>query len=80
MSKIDVEKTKSISNPPNVDIDNQRNEGDINLLQDDVSDLKSEIREKDERIINLIKKIEEMKAKLNLLVEDEIKEGIDTVN
>ena len=56
-----------------MDIDIRKNESDINLLQDDVSDLKSEIREKDERIINLIKEIEEMKGKLNLLytVEDE---------
>ena len=85
VSKIEAEKRKS-SSSPNVDIDIRKNKGDINLLQDDVSDLKSEIREKDERIINLIKEIEEMKGKLNLLyiVEDEkgidIDEGIDTVN
>ena len=38
-----------------------------------MSDLKSEISERDKRIINLIEKIEEMKGKLNLLyiVEDE---------
>ena len=38
-----------------------------------MSDLKSEIRERDKRIINLIEKIEEMKGKLNLLyvVRDE---------
>ena len=85
VSKIEAEKRKS-STSPNVDIDIRKNKDDINLLQDDVSDLKSEIREKDERIINLIKEIEEMKGKLNLLyiVEDEkgidIDEGIDTVN
>ena len=58
----------------------RKNEGDINLLQDDVSDLKSDIRERDERTIYLIKEIEEMKEILNLLVEDELNEGIDTVN
>ena len=36
-----------------------------------MNDLKSEIREKDEKMINLIKLIEEMKGKLDLLVEDE---------
>ena len=35
-----------------------------------MSDLKSEIRDKDKIIINLIKVIEEKKAKLNLLLED----------
>ena len=50
--KIDAWKPKS-SNSPNVD------EGDINLLQDDASNLE---------------------AKLNSLEEDELKEGIDTVN
>ena len=53
VSKIEAEKLKS-SSSTNVDIDIQKNEGDINLLQDDVSDLKSEIRERDERIINLV--------------------------
>ena len=62
VSKIEAEKLKS-SSPPNVDIDIRKNEGDINLLQDNVSDLKSEIRG-EERIINLIKEIEEMKGKL----------------
>ena len=77
VSNIEAEKPKS-SSPPNVDIDIRKNEGDINLLQDDVINLKSDIRERDERIINLIKEIEEMKGKLNLLVEDELKEGIDS--
>ncbi len=39
--------------------------GNINSLQDDVHDLKSEIREKDERIIKSIRGNEEMKGKLN---------------
>ena len=39
--------------------------GNINSLQDDVQDLKSEIREKDERIIKSIRGNEEMKGKLN---------------
>ena len=42
---MEAEKPKSGSSP-NVDIDIRKNEGDINLLQDDVSDLKSGIREK----------------------------------
>ena len=79
ISKIEAEKPNS-SSPTNVDIDIRNNEGDINLLQDDVSDLKSEIRERDERIINFVKEIEEMKGELNLLVEDELKESIDTIN
>ena len=63
-TKIDAVKPKS-SSPPNVNIDIRKNEVGINLLQDDVSDLKSKIREKDEIIINLVKEIEEMKGKLN---------------
>ena len=72
-SKIETEKPKS-SSPSNVDINIWKNEGDFQLLQDDVSDLnlKSKIRERDERIINLVKEIEEMKGKLTLLVEDEL--------
>ena len=77
ISKIDAGKPKS-SSPPNVEI--RQNEGDIDLPQDDVSCLKSEISEKDERKNNLIKEIEKMKAKINLSEGDELKEAIDTVN
>ena len=45
-----------------------------------VHDLKSEIRGKDETIIRLIRENEEMKMTLNFLVENELKEVIDTVN
>ena len=79
LEKIDAIKPKSAGGA-NVDIDIRKNEGDINLLQDDVIDLKDDIRVRDEEIVKLNKELDEMKRQLQLLVGESLKEGIDTVN